>query len=94
MSDLTYIDSDGVRREVEGCILTVDKLGRYWIWSEQLQQNLVYKTKGKEDALLSAISSLLFTIELRDRRIASLQRIADLAQEFAEAVNPAEDEYE
>jgi len=49
---LTYTDHDGVRREVEGCQLTVDKLGRHWIWSEQLQENLVYKTKGHENALL------------------------------------------
>lgn len=76
---LTYRDLDGARREVRGCTLTVDKFDRHWIWSEQLQHNLVYKTKGREDALLAAIDGLLFTIQLKDERIAGLQRIADLA---------------
>ena len=85
---LSYIDNDGARREVKGCRLTVDHLDRHWMWSEQLQQNLVYKTKGREDALLAAIASLLFTVQLRDERIASLQRIADLATAFAAEITP------
>ena len=85
---LTYIDHDGARRVVKGCKLTVDQLGRHWIWSDQLQRNLVYKTRGYENALLAAIDSLLFTIELRDERIAALQRVHDLAQLFAAEAFP------
>lgn len=89
---LTYRDHDGVQYEVHGCSLTVDHLDRHWIWSEQLKQNLVYRTKGRENALIAAISSLLFTIELRDERIAKLQRIADLAERFADEIKPDEDQ--
>lgn len=92
-SKLTYTDHDGARCEIEGCRLTVDKFGRHWIWSDQLQKNLVYKTKGREDALLASIDSLLFTIQLRDERIASLRRIVNLAEKFAaEAFPPDEPE--
>jgi hypothetical protein len=90
-SKLTYTDHDGARHEVKGCNLTVDKFDRHWIWSDQLDHNLVYKTKGRENALLAAIDLLLFTIQLRDKRIAGLQRIADLAQQFADAVKPDEE---
>jgi hypothetical protein len=89
---LFYTDHDGARREVRGCTLTVDKLGRHWLWSEQLQHNLVYQTKGREDALLAAIDSLLFTIQLKDERIAGLQRIADLSQKFTAELNPDEEQ--
>ena len=85
---LTYVDHDGAHRVVRGCKLTVDHLDRHWIWSEQLQHNLVYKTKGRENALLAAIDSLLFTIQLRDERIAALQRVHDLAQRFAAEAFP------
>ena len=88
---LTYVDHDGARRVVEGCELTVDQLDRHRIWSEQLQHNLVYKTKGRENALLAAINSLLFTIQLQDGRIAELQRVHDLAQRFAADAFPEED---
>jgi hypothetical protein len=88
---LNYTDYDGARREVRGCTLTVDRLDRHWIWSEQLDHNLVFMTKGREDALLAAIDSLLFTIELRDERIAALQRIADLATAFADQIKPDEE---
>ena len=88
---LTYVDHDGARRVVKGCKLTVDQLDRHWIWSEQLQHNLVYKTNGRENALLAAIDSLLFTIQLRDERIAALQRVHDLAQRFAEEAFPDEE---
>lgn len=91
-TELTYRDHEGVTRTIEGCTMTVDQLDRHWIWSEQLDHNLVYKTKGRENALLGAIDSLLFTIKLRDERIAALQRIADLAQRFAAEVNPDDEE--
>ena len=88
---LTYVDYDGVRRQVRGCRMTVDQLDRHWIWSEQLQHNLVYKTKGRENSLLAAIDSLLFTIQLKDERIAALQRVHDLAQRFAAEAFPEEE---
>jgi hypothetical protein len=92
MTKLTYTDHDGAVREVRGCNLTVDHLGRHWIWSEQTESNLVYRTKGREDALLAALDSALYHIELRDRRIAALQRIAALAQAFADQIKPDEDD--
>lgn len=88
---MTYIDHDGARREVRGCRMTVDHLDRHWIWSERLEHNLVYRTKGRENALLAAIDGLLFTIQLRDERIAGLQRIADLAERFAAEAFPDEE---
>ena len=87
-TNLTYVDHDGARREVRGCQMTVDKLGRHWIWSERLQQNLVYQTKGRENALLASIDSLLFTIQLRDERIAALRRVFNLAERFANEAFP------
>jgi hypothetical protein len=71
--------------------MSVDHLDRYWIWNEQVKHNLVYRIKGKENALLAAIDSLLFTIQLRDERISALQRIADLAIEFADQIKPDEE---
>ena len=91
-SKLAYRDHDGALREVRGCKLTVDHLDRHWLWCEQLDRNLVYKTKGRENALLASIDGLLFTIQLRDKRIAGLQRIADLAQQFADEVKPDEEQ--
>lgn len=85
---LSYRDSDGVLRELKDCTLYQDKVGRYWLWSEQLEHNLAYKIKEKEDCLLCAIDSLLFTIKLRDERIVALQRVADLAQQFADQIKP------
>lgn len=83
---LTYVDCDGATQEVEDCTLTVDSLDRHWIWSEKLELNPAYQTKGRENALLAAIDSLLFTIQLRDERIAELQRIANLAERFVAEV--------
>lgn len=90
-TELTYIDHEGIPRTIEGCTLTVDHIGRHWIWSEQLKKNLVYKTKGLENALLSAIDSLLFTIQLQDDRIKALQKIADAAMRFADEIKPDDD---
>lgn len=87
MTKLTYTDHDGITQEIEGCTLTVDALDRHWIWSEQLDHNLVYKTKGRENALLAAIDSLLFAVRMRDERIAGMERITELAQRFAEDIN-------
>lgn len=84
--ELTYIDSDGARQKVRGCKLSQDKAGRYWLWSEELQRNLAYKIRGREDCFLAAINSLLFSINLRDQQIAALQRIADLASDFADQI--------
>jgi len=87
---LSYRDSDGAICTLDRCILSQDKAGRYWLWSDQLQHNLAYKIKTKEDCLLVAIDSLLFTLELRDKHIAALQRIATLAEEFADQIKPDE----
>ena len=89
---LKYVDHDGAPREVKGCNMTVDKFDPYWIWCKQLDRNLVYKTKGRENALLAAISSLLFTVQLRDERINALQRVADIAQRFADEIKPDSEE--
>jgi len=83
---LVYVDCDGAQRVIRGCKLTVDHLDRYWLWSEHLAQNLAFRVKGREDALLAAIDSLLFTIQLRDDRIVALQRVHSLAQRFANEV--------
>ena len=83
---LHYKDSDGLVRVLSGCSLTQDKVGRYWLWCDKLEHNLAFKIKTKEDCLIAAIDSLLFTIQLRDERIASLQRIATLAQAFADEI--------
>lgn len=91
-NSLHYYDSDGARRAIKGCSLSKDKAGRYWLWSEQLKHNLAYKIKDREDCFLAAIASLLFTIKLKDERIASLQRIATLAEEFASVINSEEQE--
>lgn len=86
---LTYIDTDGSLQSVKGCSLYKDQVGRYWLWSDYLEHNLAYKIRGpKEHCLLGAIDSLLFTIQLRDERIKELQKIADLATQFADAVKP------
>lgn len=83
--ELTYIDSDGTRQKVNGCELS-QEAGRYWLWSDTLQQNLSYKIRSREDCFLEAIDSLLFIIQLRDERISELQKIADLASAFADQI--------
>lgn len=89
---LEYTDSDGLRRTIEGVEVTKDKAGRYWLWSEQLQHNIAYKEATLDDALKSAIDSLLFTLRLRDERIKALQRIADEVDAFIEKVRPTDEE--
>jgi hypothetical protein len=90
MSKLTYRDHDGFHHEVRGCDITVDSYGRHWIWSESEECNISMRCPAREDALLSAIDTLLFIIELRDARLADLQEIADRAMAFAEAIKPQE----
>jgi hypothetical protein len=85
---LTYRDSDGVKRNLDGCNLTTDKRGRYWLWSEQLKRNLAYQADSRESALISAISSLLFLLSLQNKEITRLRKIEALAQAFAETINP------
>lgn len=87
---LQYRDSDGILRKVEGCRLTIDKVGRHWLWSDQEKRNLSYRIKSREDCLIAAISSLLFTIQRQNERIAKLQSIVNLAETFAESIRPSE----
>ena len=89
-SPLTYKDHESVTRTVKGVSVAEDEIGRHWLWSEKLQINLAYSTKGRENALSAAIASLLHHIELQSERIESLQRIADLARAFADQVKPDE----
>jgi hypothetical protein len=85
-----YTDHDGAKQVLKGCRLTVDEFDRHWIWSDQLQQNIVFRTRGLDNALLAAIDGLLDTVQLRDERIKALQRLADLATAFADKVKPNE----
>ena len=85
-TSLNYTDGDGAELVVEGCNLTLDKAGRYWLWSEQLEHNLAHSIKTKEDALLCAIDSLLFTIHLKDERLKALDRVNKLALQFADEI--------
>ena len=91
-SQLTYKDHEGVTRTVKGVSVAEDEIGRHWLWSEKLQINLAYLIKGRENALIAAIASLLHHVELQSERIKSLQRIADLASAFADQVKPDESE--
>lgn len=89
-SQLTYKDHEGATHTVKGVSVTEDETGRHWLWSEKLQINLAYLIKGRENALIAAIASLLHHVELQSERIESLQRIADLASAFADQVKPDE----
>jgi hypothetical protein len=82
--NLEYRNQDGTKQKVAGCSLYQDKAGRYWLWNETHECNLAYKIKDKEDCLMAAIDSLLFTIKMRDEKIARLQRVADFATRFVE----------
>lgn len=89
---LDYRDSDGAGRTVKGCKLTLDKAGRYWLWCESLEHNLAYKARTKEDTLLIAINSLLFTIQLKDEELRALNRVNALALQFANEIKPDEED--
>jgi hypothetical protein len=88
--NLDYRCSSGEASTLRGCTMTVDKAGRYWLWSSQLESNLAYKARTRDECLLNAVDSLLFTIQLRDERIAALQRVADLATAFADKIKADE----
>lgn len=87
-TSLKYSSHDGDVRTVKGCKLTLDKTNRYWLWCETLQHNLAYKAETKEYALLLAIDSLLFTIQLKDEQLKALNSINDLALQFANEIKP------
>lgn len=89
---LTYRDSEGIKRELKGIRVTQDKHGKFWIWCPALEHNLAYKSATREDALLASIHSLLFTIELQQKRIDSLQRVYNLAMMLADEVKPDEED--
>lgn len=91
-TSLTYRSSEGGYDTVENCEMTIDEAGRFWLWSEDLQHNLAYKSKSREDCLLAAIDSLLFTIKLKNERIAKLQRVHDLAEQFVAAAFPTDED--
>ena len=90
--NLDFRCSSGEPSTLSGCEMTVDKAGRYWLWSSQLESNLAYKCKTRDECLLNAVDSLLFIIQLRDERIAALQRVADLATAFADQIKPDDTE--
>ncbi len=87
--ELTYkLSEDNKARIIEGVRHSLDKQGKHWIWCESLEHNLAYKSETFENALLSSIASLLYTIELKNERIADLQKISNLAQAFADQIKP------
>jgi len=90
--DLEYIDSSGLKQRVKDVSVYQDKVGRWWIWSEQLEINLAYKEKSQEDALKSAIESLLFTIHLKDARIKELQVISEAVDRLVQTVSKEKDD--
>ena len=90
MTKLYYKCNDNITHEIKGLTLT-ENSGKYWIWSETLEHNLVYKSPTYENALLASIASLLHTIELKNETIADLQIVADLAYSFADKIKPDAD---
>jgi len=91
MAEVAYTDHDGVKRTIEGVSLTQDKAGRYWMWSDQTETNLAYKEKTEKDCYLSAIDSLLFSLQLKDERLAEYKAIVDKAIAFADSIKPDEE---
>jgi len=65
--DKTYRNSDGVTTDFNGEITVENQ--RVWIWSNDLQMNISHGCKNERDALLDAITHLIFTVEMyRDDR--------------------------
>lgn len=89
-SELSYVDDEGVPRTIDGLSLSVDKAGRMWLWSEQLEHNLAYKYKNREHLFLAAIDSLLFTISLMQEKVDTFRHFEKKLDEFLEAVRPSE----
>jgi hypothetical protein len=87
--ELTYkLSEDNKTRIIEGLDHSLDNRGKHWIYCKTLKHNLVYKSETFENALLASIASLLYTIKLKNERIADLQKIADLASVFADQIKP------
>ncbi len=84
--NITYTDHEGVTQHVRGVSLTQDKAGRYWLWSEQEEQNLAYKTKTREDTLLAALDSALFLLSLKQERIDELSMMQAKVLSFIESI--------
>ena len=89
---LIYTDSDGALRTVKGLTVTQDKAGRYWVWSEQLKQNLAYKAKTMDDAALIAIDLLLFMLKLKQKKLDALYELQSKVSAFVESVTEKEEE--
>lgn len=90
--NLTYTAHDGLQTTIEGLSLTQDKMGRYWLWSDALEQNLAYKARTREDALLAALNSALFLLSLKQERIDKLSTMHDKVHAFIEAIQEDKDE--
>lgn len=90
--NITYTDNEGVLRTIKGVSLTQDKTGNYWLWSEQLDQNLAYKTKTREDTLLAALDSALFLLSLKQERIDELSALKDKVYSFIDSIQGAQHE--
>jgi hypothetical protein len=84
--NLEYVSSEGRKQIVQNVSVYQGKCGRWWIWSEEMAINLAYKEKSLDDALKSAIDSLLFTIQLKDERIKELQVISEAVDAFVQKV--------
>jgi len=89
---ITYTNHDGVKQTIKGLSLSQDKVGRYWLWHDSLEQNLAYKTKTREDTLLAALDSALFLLSLKQERIDELSIMCDRVQTFIEAIKGDQDE--
>lgn len=62
-----YRNSDGISTEFNGEITVANQ--RVWIWSNDLQLNISHGCKNEHDALLDAITHLIFMVEMyRDDR--------------------------
>ena len=84
--NIIYTDHEGVTQHVRGVSLTQDKTGRYWLWSEQEEQNLAYKTKTREDTFLAALDSALFLLSLKQERINELSMMQEKVLAFIESI--------
>lgn len=86
-TSLDFIDHNGQPSSVHDCEMSIDASGRFYLWSEGLEQNLAHRARDRNSCLLEAIDSLLFLIKLRDERIAEMKVTCDIARKFADAIN-------